>query len=207
MDATHTPEEWRPIPGYEGSYEVSDQGRVRSLPRQTYTGLGRPILGGILAHALVSGRGYPTVTLYRGGNGKAHRVHRLVLEAFVGPCPQGMMALHANDVATDNRIANLRWGTMPENVADSLRNGTNTNAAKTHCKHGHEFTPENIRFDRRGRQCLECDRTRAAADRKRVNDDPDRLARKREYNRAWMREKRAKEYAERCQVQTTTQGR
>lgn len=198
-------EQWRPVIGFEGMYEVSDQGRVKSLLRPTHNGIGRPIRGGVLAPALVSKRKYPSVSLYRAGKQSLHRVHRLVLEAFVGPCPIGMEALHNNDIANDNCLSNLRWGTKSENIRDAVQNGNHRNARKTHCKHNHEFTPENTRVDVDGkRQCLACDRDRAAAYREIVKDDPAKTADKRDYQRAWMRQKRAKEYASRCLVQTTT---
>lgn len=64
--------------------------------------------------------GYLTVSLYCGAKNtrETRYVHRLVLEAFVGPCPDGMECRHLNDVRTDNRAENLRWGTRAENVND-----------------------------------------------------------------------------------------
>lgn len=58
-----------------------------------------------------------------GDNPKTRYVHRLMLEAFVGPCPSGMVACHINDKRDDNRLENLRWGTHKSNSADALRNG------------------------------------------------------------------------------------
>lgn len=59
-------------------------------------------------------------------NGKRRRalVHRLVLEAFVGPCPRGMEACHENGIRDDNRLSNLRWDTRKNNFADRDRHGT-----------------------------------------------------------------------------------
>ena len=50
-------------------------------------------------------------------------VHRLVLEAFVGPCPPGLETCHRNDDSSDNRLRNLRWGTSLSNSADAISNG------------------------------------------------------------------------------------
>jgi hypothetical protein len=69
-------------------------------------------------------------------NQKQRYVHALVLEAFVGLCPQGMECRHLNGVRHDNRLANLTWGTYAENNADRVRHGTNGNVAKGE-KHPH----------------------------------------------------------------------
>jgi hypothetical protein len=74
--------EWRPVPGYEGLYEVSDQGQVRSLPRTSSTG--RPVRECILSTDTAS-TGQPKVKLYRDGESRTYRVHLLVAEAFQSP--------------------------------------------------------------------------------------------------------------------------
>lgn len=56
-------------------------------------------------------------------------IHDLVLMAFVGPCPEGMMALHGNGNGRDNRLENLKWGTAKENAADMMRHGTHYNTS------------------------------------------------------------------------------
>lgn len=148
-------EQWRPIPGYEVQYEVSDHGRVRSLDRMVPGKDGRlTFYHGKELKPWVQNSGHLKVGL---GNNRREYIHRLVLLAFVGPCPSGMEACHGNDDPSDNRIDNLRWDTRHENGLDRLRNGINTIANKTHCKHGHEFTPENthIRADG-GRVCKAC---------------------------------------------------
>lgn len=68
--------------------------------------------------------GYLQVDLRRGRGAEVFLVHRLVLEAFVGPCPFGMECCHKNGVRNDNRLSNLRWGTPSSNVQDSIRHGT-----------------------------------------------------------------------------------
>lgn len=70
----------------------------------------------------INSKGYPSVNLTPpGGRYKTLRVHRLVLLAFVGPCPEGMECRHLNGIKTDNRLANLCWGTLRDNVEDNLR--------------------------------------------------------------------------------------
>ena len=200
---------WRVIEGYEGRYEVSDLGRVRSLPRTAeWVGRGgvqklsvedvqvirtsrssvavlaeqfgvsmstiyktrsgtrrtsrnnsRSLGGHVLKQRLVNG--YPLVKLSKDNAAWHIHVHRLVLTAFRGPCPEGLVGCHNNDVRTDNRLENLRWDTSSANVADSIVNGKHPNTNKTHCPQGHPYTIDNIYFrtlpdGRRWRQCREC---------------------------------------------------
>lgn len=107
-------EEWRPVPGIDG-YDVSNLGRVRSGRR-----LGeKKILRGSL-----SSKGYPTVQLWPNGKWMRARVHRLVLLAFVGPCPDWHEAAHLNGVPGDNRVVNLRWVLPAENSGHKRIHGT-----------------------------------------------------------------------------------
>lgn len=70
--------------------------------------------------------GYSYVTVIdEAGNHYGRRVHRLILETFVGPCPVGMHACHGNGIRSDNRLSNLRWGTAISNQADKRIHGTN----------------------------------------------------------------------------------
>lgn len=91
-------------------------------------------------------------------------IHRLVLEAFVGPCPDGMEALHSDGNKTNNNVDNLRWGTPSENNRDIVKHGRHRNARKTHCPSGHALSPKNTPdwYKKRGRRgCLACDRARS----------------------------------------------
>ncbi|MCG7348905.1 NUMOD4 motif-containing HNH endonuclease [Sphingomonas sp. ACRSK] len=116
-----TSERWLPIAGYEGLYEVSDLGRVRSLDRRDSRG--NQLAGTIRKLGVMKG-GHLNVTLCKGGKQRTFYVHRLVLETFVGACPEGMEGLHGDGVPSNNRLANLRWGTSLENSADAERHGT-----------------------------------------------------------------------------------
>lgn len=137
MDLT---ERWRAIPGYEGSYEVSDVGRVRALTRKDSAGRSRR--GKVLSPRRMPS-GHRAIALSRNAVRRNHLVHHLVLEAFVGPRPDGLDGCHWNDVPDDNRVENLRWDTRSANMLDSVRNGKHGMASKTHCPKGHEYTPEN----------------------------------------------------------------
>lgn len=150
---------WLPIPGHP-DYEVSDDGQVR---------LWRPWRGLAVPRAVaqhVNAKGYATLHLDK----TTHRVHRLVLTAFVGPCPEGMEACHNDGDKLNNRLDNLRWDTRDANRADSYAHGTHPAVNKaSRCCNGHEFTPENTRPQRKTtrdgqeyvyRVCLTCQRDR-----------------------------------------------
>ena len=118
-------EEWRAIAGYEGEYEVSNLGRVRSRPRRRNNGGGREytVPGGILATSEQSA-GYRVVGLRRGETSRLPcRVHRLVAEAFI-PNPEGRP--HVNHIDHDranNVVWNLEWCTPAENLAHMTASG------------------------------------------------------------------------------------
>lgn len=157
-------EEWRPVVGWEGLYEVSDLGRVRSVARIVTRRGGRPYrVRECIRKASVDARsGYAELPLCRDGEGKTHRVHVLVLEAFAGPRPDGNYGRHLNGNPSDNRLENLAWGTPTQNNYDAVAHGTHWAAAKTHCKHGHELTPGNTYVrPEGGRACRACGTERA----------------------------------------------
>ena len=120
-------ENWKPVVGYEGYYEVSDCGEVRSLPRETtlvldgktYTRLVR----GVELKPYRTNSGHLRINLNRSGKVVRGLIHRLVLESFVGPCPDGMECCHWDGDPGNNNLENLRWGTHKENFADSVRLG------------------------------------------------------------------------------------
>ena len=152
-------EHWLPVVGYEGLYEVSDQGRVRSLDRCVRArDNGVRLAEGRLLNATTLRSGHKRVKLSNDTNCKMALVHRLVLEAFIGPAPEGKpLALHNNDIPDDNRIENLRWGSYRDNQMDRVRNGRDANKNKTHCPQGHEYTEENTYSWKRGwRACRTC---------------------------------------------------
>jgi len=147
-------ERWLPIHGYEGRYEVSDVGRVRSYCR---------IPAGHLLKQALAGDGYPSVDLFAGdGTHRMMRTSWLVMLAFVGPRPSGQVTRHLDDNKLNNTLANLAYGTRRDNEIDKTRNGHNPNAKKTHCPRGHEYTVENTRWGTRAngsyRKCRACHR-------------------------------------------------
>lgn len=132
-------EEWRPVVGYEGLYEVSSIGRVRSVDRVVPDG--RHFRGAMRACPIQHGR--RSVKLSRRGPKKFH-VHVLVAEAFHGPRPLGCEVRHLDGDSLNNCADNLRWGTKSENTMDQIRHGTHHKARQTRCKNGHELKPPNL---------------------------------------------------------------
>lgn len=147
-----TQERWLPVPGFEGLYEVSNHGRVRSRRRKGSR-------GGIL-RASPDGFGYPLVGFYRGGRRvAARRVHSLVAQVFIGPMPEGHEVRHLDGDPSNCRVANLSYGTRLMNMADQRWHGTNANTRKTHCPHGHPYDEANTYVNAKGhRQCRKCRR-------------------------------------------------
>lgn len=119
-------EVWKDVQGHEERYQVSDQGRVRSLPRKRYCGYGKYTeVPGKVLNLNKHNMGYRWVTLGKvDRTRKAVLVHRLVLETFVGPCPKGMNCCHGDGDPANNRLGNLRWDTQSENMKDAVRHGT-----------------------------------------------------------------------------------
>lgn len=152
---------WKSVVGYEGLYEVSSEGRVKSLEREVATkgGFTRMIPNLILRPSPMP-TGYVAVNLYRGGYRETKLIHRLVCEAFHGEPPEGFEVRHLNGVPYDNRSDNVIWGTPKENSADSKRHGVLVEALKTHCRQGHKYSPENTLEVKTktgvGRQCKTC---------------------------------------------------
>ena len=111
-------ERWLPVPNYEGLYEVSNFGRVKSLPRHW-----------VRTERILRGRpgpyGHTQVTLARSRVNTMVLVHRLVLKTFKGDPPDGKPnCLHKDGDATNNRLWNLYWGDQVDNLRDCIRHGT-----------------------------------------------------------------------------------
>lgn len=102
-----------PVVGYDGLYEVSADGAVWSSRKRRW-----------LKPYVTPHNGYLRVTLQRGGEKRGRYVHRIVCEAFHGPCPRGHQVAHRNGNRTDNRAENLRWLTPRQNTAEKEIHGT-----------------------------------------------------------------------------------
>ena len=119
MDKYSDPEVWMPIPGYDGWYEVSNLGRIRSYHK---FGWGRRIYPEDIK-LYTTKRGYVQVSLTKDKVSRQRDVHRLVAAAFLPKAPAGMQIDHINGDKTDNRAINLEWVTPRENTMRSLALG------------------------------------------------------------------------------------
>lgn len=123
-------EEWRPVVGYEGLYEVSSLGRIRSLdrvqqmPETHYRPAHIRRRAGQILKPHINIWGYPQVNIQKGGVRQTVRVHTLVCLAFHGPRSEELECAHKDGDRTNNRADNLRWATRADNRADQILHGT-----------------------------------------------------------------------------------
>lgn len=165
MKHIYTPEQWRPVVGYEGHYEVSDHGRVRSIERKTWfinrwgQEIQRVVPAKIRELSTHPNGGHQYLTLHRDGKRKQWFVHQLVLLSFAGERPEGANEVrHLDGNPKNNFLDNLAYGSHGENVRDMQQHGTHRNARKTECNRGHLFDEHNTywRPDGKGRSCIAC---------------------------------------------------
>ena len=136
-------------------------GRVRSLDGTD--SLGRRRAGRVLSLTPLSSTGYLKVGITKDRHQTTRTVHSLVLEAFIGPRPEGMHVCHGDGDRTHNALVNLRWDTPSENGYDTVRHRHHQAVLKEACPLGHLLQPFNLTSDsmRLGRRsCLACSRAR-----------------------------------------------
>ena len=131
MDAMLNFEKWVPVYGFEGFYEVSSFGRVRSVDHYTepkIDSMGRRQPRTLMRGKIISQRkhqfGYWVVTLSKNNKVFTRVVHRLVAEGFYGARPKGNVIRHLNGNPEDNRVENLAYGTQKENMQDAIEQNT-----------------------------------------------------------------------------------
>lgn len=120
-------ERWVDIPGWTGLYQVSNLGRVRSLPRvvpHRTNGSGYQKVAGCIRKQTVASNGYLVVSLSFKGKISLHQVHALVMLAFKGPYPPGMEIRHRDGNRLNPRLGNLRYATPKRNAKDKTTHGT-----------------------------------------------------------------------------------
>lgn len=124
---------WRPVVGYEGLYEVSDKGRVRSLFSKR---------GKVLSPA--KSMGYPYVNLSRDGRPRFARIHVLVAAAFIGECPDGHEVNHKDSDRTNNNVSNLEYVTHAQNVLHAVASGKFGKLSPDQAQAIRDMAPEEI---------------------------------------------------------------
>lgn len=126
-------EVWKPVVGWEGLYEVSNYGNVRSVDRFVRYWRGQRLhKGKIISPARERNGATYRLTLLLCANGKSRhaRVHTLVAAAFIGPKPDNTEVCHNDGNAENNHAENLRYGTRLENTKDSYAHGTRVRGEK-----------------------------------------------------------------------------
>ncbi|AEJ92197.1 hypothetical protein OPTIMUS_141 [Mycobacterium phage Optimus] len=156
---------WRDIPGYEGLYQASSKGRIRSLDREVTqmhpSGKGmmtRLWRGRVLTVGAYSGERY-RVALSRDGVREQKGVAVLVALAFHGVPPEGKNhALHRDGDMYNNLPENIYWGDASDNIQDTIRHGRHRGVTKTHCPHGHALDGNNLHINStlQSRACKAC---------------------------------------------------
>jgi hypothetical protein len=117
-------EEWRVIDGFDGYYEISDRGRIRTWKDK---GARRPIRRALAPHLMKPApnkNGYMQTALTHAGAKRVAAIHTLVAEVFIGPRPDGLVVRHYDGNQLNNHRSNLLYGTRAENAADAFRHGT-----------------------------------------------------------------------------------
>jgi hypothetical protein len=144
-------ERWRDVIGYEGLYQVSNLGVVRSVDRVVKHYLGGPkkLKGKVLRAYPTSQCKYLAVNLCKKGVRRPTCVHRLVAAAWIGPCPDGQEVRHGPAGVAANSVSNLCYGTRSENNLDCRRDGTHGGVAVVRSD-GVEFISMAVAAERSG---------------------------------------------------------
>ena len=116
-------EVWKDVVGYEGYYQVSDYGRVRSLDREVPLGKSTKKIKGKIRKQVLHNLGYPMLNLYKNKEAKGCLVHRLVALHFVDNVNGYQEINHINGIKDDNRATNLEWCTRSQNLKHARDTG------------------------------------------------------------------------------------
>lgn len=131
---------WRDTPGYEGFYQVSDTGKIKSIPRTDRVGRSSP--GRMMALAVNKRWGRLQVSLWKNGRGRTWKVHTLVALAFLGPQPKDMDVNHRDGNKLNNCASNLEYVTRKENIHHACAMGLIDKRGEKH--HGAKLAEEDV---------------------------------------------------------------
>lgn len=146
---------WKDIDGFEGTYQVSNYGRVKSLdriveqPNPQGTGVSRRILKGQIIKPKLTQFGYLEQRLFNRhtGQSKSIRVHQLVARAFISNPENKPQINHIDGEKANNRVENLEWCTAKENIVHANKNGLTTfHFGENH--HNTKITADDVRYIR-----------------------------------------------------------
>ena len=130
-------ERWVDAVGYEGLYQVSDKGRVKSLAKREYGGARNRIRSELFLKQHKNRKGYPMVTLRKEGVRKTYSVHRLVAKAFVPNVFNKPQVNHKDMDRANNNASNLEWMTGSENIIHGFANNCNRKYKASNTGHRH----------------------------------------------------------------------
>lgn len=137
---------WKDVVGYEGLYQVSNLGRVKSCARKIDRGKYVEDRGDIIMSPFLNAHGYFTVMLSKRGKKKQHRIHQMVARAFI-PNPENKEMINHIDCNTqNNRVENLEWCTNSENQLHAIAHGLKTDIGVNH--NLSKLKEEDVRFIR-----------------------------------------------------------
>lgn len=129
---------WKDIQGYEGHYQVSNLGAIKSFPKRFYHVISKKYVfkkEKIIRDKATNHYGYYNVILRKEGEPKFYLIHRLVAQHFI-PNPENKPQVnHKNGIKIDNRVENLEWVTQQENITHAISTGLKNTKGEMHCRH------------------------------------------------------------------------
>lgn len=138
---------WKDIKGYEGLYQISNLGRVKSCARKINHGLYVEDRGDVIMTPYLNNNGYYSVMLHKNKKKKNHRIHQMVARAFI-PNPENKeMINHIDCNRLNNKVENLEWCTNSENQIHAMKNGLKVDFGVNHPNS--KLTQEDVRYIRK----------------------------------------------------------